>query len=94
MPEPQLISEIRVAPVETYFGAPGEGRIVGRSSKGDIYGINQPEWLVQITTDGGLTGITNARPAMNRGSLAELHDTLSLLVGRAGLGDGGGLPAT
>ena len=82
MPEKHSIRDIRIVPVETYFGAPGEGRIVGRNSKGENYGHNQREWLVQISTDSGLTGVTNARPAMNRGKLADLHETLRLLLGR------------
>ena len=43
MPDKQIITEIRVAPVETTFG-----RQVGRNSKGDIYGYNQREWLTQV----------------------------------------------
>ena len=77
-----VIKEIRVTPVETYFGSPGAGRIVGRNAKMENYGINQREWLLQLTTDSGLTGLSNARPAMNRGSLSTLHDVLKDLVGR------------
>ncbi|MAZ14390.1 MAG: hypothetical protein CL754_04550 [Chloroflexi bacterium] len=80
--EGHVIKEIRVTPVETYFGSPGSGRIVGRNSKMENYGINQREWLVQVTTDSGLTGLSNARPAMNRGSLSALHDVLKDLVGQ------------
>ncbi|MDP6667023.1 MAG: enolase C-terminal domain-like protein [Dehalococcoidia bacterium] len=76
------IREIRVTPVETYFGSPGNGRIVGRNSKSENYGINQREWLLQVTTDSGLTGLSNARPAMNRGPLSALHDVLKDLIGR------------
>ena len=48
MPEKHIITEISVVPVETYFGSPGEGRIVGRNSKSENYGHNQREWLVQV----------------------------------------------
>ncbi len=82
MPEKHTITQITVTPVETYFGAPGEGRVVGRNSKSENYGHNQREWLVQITTDSGLTGVTNARPAINRGSLTQLHGLLGQLIGR------------
>lgn len=82
MPEKHEITHISVTPVETYFGAPGEGRIVGRNAKSENYGYNQREWLVQISTNSGLKGVTNARPAMNRGSLEQLHATLRHLLGR------------
>ena len=82
MPEKHTITEIAIAPVETYFGSPGDGRIVGRNSKSENYGLNQREWLVQVRTDSGLRGVTNARPAMNRGSLERLHSILGQLVGR------------
>ena len=86
MPDKSLdkhtIKEIRVTPVETYFGSPGSGRIVGRNSKMENYGINQREWLLQVTTDSGLTGLSNARPAMNAGSLNALHDVLKDLIGQ------------
>jgi len=86
MPDKSLdkhtIKEIRVTPVETYFGSPGSGRIVGRNSKMENYGINQREWLLQVTTDSGLTGLSNARPAMNAGSLKALHDVLTDLIGQ------------
>ena len=59
MPEKSLanhiINDIRVTPVETYFGSPGDGRIVGRNSKMENYGINQREWLLQVTTDSVFT---------------------------------------
>ena len=77
MPDKQIITEIRVAPVETAFG-----RQVGRNSKGDIYGYNQREWLTQVKTASGLIGITNARPFMNRSSILALSTTLQQLVGR------------
>jgi D-galactarolactone cycloisomerase len=76
-----VIKEIRITPVETYFGAPGKGRIVGRNSKSENYGYNQREWLLQITTNSGLTGLSNARPAMNKISLSELYDDLKILIG-------------
>ena len=82
MSEKHIIKNIRIVPVETYFGAPGIGRIVGRNSKGENYGHNQREWLVQVTTDSGLTGVTNARPAMNRDKLTVLYATLQLLLDR------------
>ncbi len=81
MPEKHTINEILITPVETHFGAPDEGRIVGRNSKSENYGHNQREWLVQVKTDSGLTGITNARPAMNRGTLSQLYSLLSQLIG-------------
>ena len=77
-----VIKEISITPVETYFGAPKERRIVGRNSKSENYGGNQREWLLLIKTDSGLSGLSNARPAMNRISLAELHDDLSDLLGK------------
>lgn len=82
MQDKHTITEILVTPVETYFGAPGKGRIVGRNSKGEIYGHNQREWLVQVKTDSGLTGVTNARPAMNRGSMTQLCALLKQLIGK------------
>ena len=82
MSEKHIIKDIRITPVETYFGAPGIGRIVGRNSKSQNYGYNQREWLVQVTTNSGLTGVTNARPAMNRGKLTTLYATLQLLLDR------------
>ena len=77
MPDKQIITEIRVAPIETAFG-----RQVGRNSKGDIYGYNQREWLTQIKTDSGLLGITNARPFMNKTSILALKATLQQLIGK------------
>ena len=38
--------------------------------------------LLQVTTDSGLTGVTNARPAMNRDKLTALYATLQLLLDR------------
>jgi L-alanine-DL-glutamate epimerase-like enolase superfamily enzyme len=76
------IKEIRVTPVETYFGSPGNGRIVGRNSKMENYGINQREWLLQVTTESGLTGLSNARPALNKEPLAALHGVLKELIGQ------------
>ena len=77
-----IIKRISITPVETYFGAPGEGRIVGRNSQSENYGHNQREWLVQVTTDSGLTGVTNARPFMNRSSVLALTDLLGQLLGK------------
>lgn len=82
MPDKHIIKEIHIAPVETYFGAPGDGRIVGRNAKSENYGHNQREWLVQVKTDSGLTGVTNARPHMNRSSISKLYSLLSQLIGR------------
>lgn len=84
MPEldQHIITEIRITPVETYFGSPGKGRIVGRNSKMENYGGNQREWLLQVTTNSGLTGLSNARPAMNKISVAELYDDLKDLIGQ------------
>ena len=77
MNETHRIVEIRTANVETSFG-----RVVGRNSKSENYGFNQREWLVQVKTDSGLTGVTNARPAMNTGTLEQLQATLGHLLGR------------
>jgi len=75
--ERHRIVKIQIAAVETTFG-----RMVGRNSKGENYGINQREWLVQATTDSGLMGLTNARPAMNSGSVQRLAGILGELLGR------------
>lgn len=77
MREQHRIVEMRLANVETSFG-----KVVGRNSKSENYGYNQREWLLQVTTDGGLTGITNARPAMNTGSVGELVTLVRELLGR------------
>jgi L-alanine-DL-glutamate epimerase-like enolase superfamily enzyme len=77
MNERHRIVEIRTANVETSFG-----RVVGRNSKSENYGFNQREWLVQVKTDNGLTGVTNARPAMNVGTLEQLQAILGHLLGR------------
>ena len=77
MQEKHRIVEMRLANLETSFG-----RVVGRNAKSENYGFNQREWLLQVTTDSGLTGITNARPAMNRGSVEQLAATLRDLLGR------------
>ncbi len=82
MPDKHKIEEILITPVETYFGAPGDGRVVGRNSMSENYGYNQREWLLQVKTDSGLTGVSNARPHMNRGSLLQLYALLSQLIGR------------
>ena len=77
-----VISKITITPVETYFGAPGKGRIVGRNSKSENYGHNQREWLLQVFTDSGLKGISNARPAMNRGRLIDVYNDFQDLIGQ------------
>ncbi|MDA1279603.1 MAG: hypothetical protein O3B95_06105 [Chloroflexi bacterium] len=77
-----IFNKIQITPVETYFGSPGKGRIVGRNSKSENYGINQREWLLQITTDSGLVGLSNARPALNKIPLSVLYDDLKGLIGQ------------
>ncbi len=77
-----IINKITITPVETYFGAPGKGRIVGRNSKSENYGYNQREWLLQVFTNSGLVGLSNARPAMNKGTLQELYDDFQDLIGQ------------
>lgn len=82
MPDKHIITEILITPVETYFGSPGIGRTVGRNAKSEDYGHNQREWLVQVKTDSGLTGVTNARPAMNHGTISQLYICLEQLISR------------
>lgn len=77
-----IINKITITPVETYFGSPDKGRIVGRNSKSENYGYNQREWLLQVFTDSGLVGLSNARPAMNRGGILELYDDFQDLIGQ------------
>jgi D-galactarolactone cycloisomerase len=77
-----VINKITITPVETYFGSPGKGRIVGRNAKMENYGINQREWLLQVSTDSGLTGLSNARPAMNRGGIGDLYNDFQDLIGQ------------
>lgn len=77
-----IINKITITPVETYFGSPGNGRIVGRNSKGENYGYNQREWLLQVFTDSGLVGLSNARQAMNRGGIEELYNDFQDLIGQ------------
>ncbi len=77
------IKKITITPVETHFGAPGKTRIVGRNSKSENYGAHQREWLLQATTNSGLTGLSNARPAMNRGSMEGLCNDFQDLIGRS-----------
>ena len=55
MRERHRINEIRAVEIETTYG-----RFVGARSSGQPYGLYQQEWLVQIKTDSGLTGVTNA----------------------------------
>ena len=76
-----VINKITITPVETYFGSPASGRIVGRNSKSENYGYNQREWLLQIFTDSGLKGISNARPAMNSGRLLDVYNDFRDLIG-------------
>jgi L-alanine-DL-glutamate epimerase-like enolase superfamily enzyme len=76
------INKITITPVETYFGAPGKGRIVGRNSKSENYGYNQREWLLQVFTDSGLVGLSNARPAMNSGRMVDVHNDFQDLIGK------------
>jgi L-alanine-DL-glutamate epimerase-like enolase superfamily enzyme len=84
MPElsQHIINKITITPIEGYFGAPGKGRIVGRNSKSENYGYNQREWLLQVFTDSGLVGLSNARPAMNRGGILELYNDFQELIGQ------------
>jgi L-alanine-DL-glutamate epimerase-like enolase superfamily enzyme len=77
-----IIKEIRITPVETYFGSPGKGRIVGRNARMENYGIHQREWLLQLTTNSGLTGLSNARPALNKIPMSELYDDFQDLIGQ------------
>ena len=77
-----VINKVTITPVETYFGSPGKGRIVGRNAKSENYGHNQREWLLQITTDSGLTGLSNARPGMNVGGIIELYNDFHDLIGQ------------
>ena len=77
MKETHRIVEIHTANIETDFG-----KLVGRNSRSRNYGYNQREWLAQFKTDSGLTGLTNVRPAMNRGTLAQLQEVLAQLLGR------------
>ena len=76
MKKDHRIVEIHIANIETNFG-----KLVGRNSKSENYGYNQREWLVQLKTDSGLCGVTNARPAMNRGTLTQLRAILIQLIG-------------
>ena len=77
-----VINKVTITPVETYFGSPSKGRIVGRNAKSENYGHNQREWLLQITTDSGLTGLSNARPGMNVGGIIELYNDFHDLIGQ------------
>ena len=84
MPElsQHMINKITITPIEGYFGAPGKGRIVGRNSKSENYGYNQREWLLQVFTDSGLVGLSNARPAMNRGGILDIYNDFQDLIGQ------------
>jgi len=77
-----MINKITITPIEGYFGAPGKGRIVGRNSKSENYGYNQREWLLQVFTDSGLVGLSNARPAMNRGGILDIYNDFQDLIGQ------------
>ena len=77
-----VINKITITPIETYFGAPGKGRIVGRNAKMENYGHNQREWLLQVFTDSGLGGLSNARPAMNRGGILGIYNDFQDLIGK------------
>ncbi|MBN4064709.1 hypothetical protein JYU04_03130 [Dehalococcoides mccartyi] len=77
-----VINKITITPIETYFGSPGKGRIVGRNAKMENYGYNQREWLLQVFTDSGLTGLSNARAAMNRGGILDLYNNFQDLIGQ------------
>ena len=60
MSEKHIIKDIRIAPIETYFGAPGIGRIVGRNSKGEkLWGTISVEWAAASNDrQRVLTGVT------------------------------------
>ena len=77
MRERHRIVEIHAVEIEATYG-----RLVGARSAGQPYGLYQQEWLVQLKTDSGLTGVTNARPAILGGSLEQLQALLSKLLGR------------
>ena len=77
MSERHRIVAIHAVEIETTYG-----RFVGARSGGQPYGLYQQEWLVQLKTDSGLTGVTNARPAIHGGSPEELQALLSKLLGR------------
>ena len=77
MREKHRIAEMRLANIETDFG-----KLVGPNARRENYGYNQREWLLQVTTDSGLTGVTNARPAMSAGSVLDLTTVLTELLGR------------
>ena len=77
-----IINRITITPVEGYFGSPGKGRIVGRNSKSENYGYNQREWLLQVFTDSGLVGLSNARPAMNRAGIQDIYNDFQDLIGQ------------
>ena len=77
MREKHRIVEMRLANIETDFG-----KLVGPNARRENYGYNQREWLLQVTTDSGLTGVTNARPAMSAGSVLDLTTVLTELLGR------------
>ena len=51
------INEIHIAKIKGTYG-----RIVGARSNTKPYGLYQYEWLVQVKTDSGLVGVTNAAP--------------------------------
>ena len=77
-----IINKITITPVEGYFGSPGKGRIVGRNAKMENYGYNQREWLLQVFTDSGLVGLSNARPAMNRAGIQDIYNDFQDLIGQ------------
>jgi L-alanine-DL-glutamate epimerase-like enolase superfamily enzyme len=77
-----VINKITITPIETYFGSPGKGRIVGRNAKSENYGYNQREWLLQVFTDSGLVGLSNARPAMNSGGIQDVYNDFQDLIGQ------------
>ena len=72
------INEIHIAKIKGTYG-----RIVGARSNTKPYGLYQYEWLVQVKTDSGLVGVTNAAPAIRTGSsLEQLQILLNNLIGR------------
>lgn len=78
MSKDHRINEIHIAKIEGTFG-----RIVGARSNSPAYGLYHYEWLVQVKTDSGLVGVTNAASAIRKGkSLEQIEILLSNLIGR------------
>jgi hypothetical protein len=69
-----VINKVMLHLLKPILVSPGRGRIVGRNAKSENYGHNQREWLLQIMTDSGLRGLSNARPGMNGGGIVDLYN--------------------